>query len=251
VRTLAVLAGAATATVLLAGCAAQADAPGAAAKAASTQALTEKKQVATELASLSATEVAAKAGAALTQAGTVHVRGSFVSAGEAAVLDLKVKGTQGATGTIKVRGATLTLLRNGSSTYLKSDAAGWTQLGAGAGATMLAGKWVKVAGTDPDFTQIADFTRLDKLAALLLDDDMTGVKVARTTYAGKPAVQLSDREGSMLVAASGKPYPLRVTQLVTKAGADAGTITFSDFGKPVNLTEPPADEVLDTTGLGG
>jgi hypothetical protein len=249
VRTLAVLAGAATATVLLAGCAAQTDAPGASAQAVGTQ--TPAKPVTTELTSLSAAQVAAKASAALTRAGTVHVRGNVVSAGERAVLDLRIKGTQGATGTIAVRGATLTMLRNGSNTYFKSNAAGWTKLGAGAGATMLAGKWVKVASTDPDFAEIADFTRLDKLAAAFLDDDMTGVKVTRSTYAGKPAVQLSDSEGSMLVAATGKPFPLRITQLAGKASTDAGTITFSDFGKPVSLTEPPADQVLDTTGLGG
>jgi hypothetical protein len=245
VRTLAVLAGAATATVLLAGCG-QIDSPGAAGPApAATKAATA------ELASMPAKDVVAKTGAALRQAGTVRVTGTFVSAGQPAVLDLKIKGNQGATGTIKVRGATLSMLSNGSNAYLKSSTAGWTALGAGAGAPMLADKWVKVASTDPDFVQLADFTRLDKLAALFLTEDISGVKIARTTYNGRQVVKLSDRAGSLLVAATGTPYPVKVVQLATAAGQDAGSIEFSDFGKPVSLVEPAEDEIIDTTGLTG
>jgi hypothetical protein len=249
VRTLAVLAGAATATVLLAGCG-QVDAPGAAATAATTAPAATTKPAA-ELVSLPAKDVVAKTSAALEAAGTVRVVGSFVSTGEAATLDLKIKGTQGAVGTIKVRGATLTMLRNGSNTYLKSDAAGWTKLGAGAGASLLAGKWVKVASADPNFAQLADFTRLDKLAAMFLADDLSGAKVARATFGGKAVVKLTGTDGTFLIAATGKPYPLKIVQVPTTASADSGSLEFSDFGKPVTLTEPPADQVLDTTGLTG
>jgi hypothetical protein len=248
VRTRAVLAGAATATVLLAGCG-QIDAPGAAARATTAPAATTKPAL--ELVGLPAKQVVARTSAALKGAGTVHVVGNFVSAGESATLDLKIKGTQGAIGTIKVRGATLTMLRNGSNTYLKSDAAGWTKLGAGAGASLLAGKWVKVSSADPNFAEMADFTRLDKLAAMFLEDDFSAAKVAKAMFGGKAVVKVSDVSGTMLIAATGKPYPLKVVQVATSASADAGSLEFSDFGKPVTLTEPPADQVLDTTGLTG
>jgi hypothetical protein len=36
------------------------------------------------------------------------------------------------------------------------------------------------------------------------------------------------------VATSGKPYPLQIA----KGGSESGTITFSDWNKPVTITAP-------------
>jgi hypothetical protein len=72
-----------------------------------------------------------------------------------------------------------------------------------------------------------------------------------TAVEGAPAITLHEKDGkdryTLYVATEGKPYLLRID---STAGADQGSVFFSDFDKPVP-TQKPAGKILDLDALGG
>jgi hypothetical protein len=240
---------AAAATVLLAGCsqgtsghASTSTQPGPGTSAP------KPKPAGNGVAALPAAEIVTKAGQALRQAKTVRVSADLVNGTDKIKVDLRISGVKGATGTVSVGSAPFTILRIGATAYLKGDAATWTKAGAGQAAQMLAGKWIKVPTNDKNFAEFVKFTQVATLADLFVAAGGTADK-ATTTLRGQAAVKLSDPDGSALyVATQGRPYPLRVQQAAT--ASDHGTVDFTDFDRPVTLTPPPADQVIDLSTLG-
>jgi len=55
--------------------------------------------------------------------------------------------------------------------------------------------------------------------------------------------------GTLYIALRGEPYPLQVAPNKGKTD-DVGSLDFLDYGVPVTLTQPPADEVVDVSKLG-
>jgi hypothetical protein len=236
---------AAAATVLLAGCAQGTD-PTATSPRAGTSS-TASKPAGNGVADLPVTEIIHKAGSALRAARTVRVSADLVSGKDKIKLNLRLKGSEGATGTVALATSEFTVLRIGKTAYLKGDRAAWTASGAGQAASMLAGKWIKVPTGDKDFSEFVKFTQVSTLADLFVSNGGTSDKSA-TSLRGQAAVKLTDSDGSALyVATSGKPYPLRLVQ--SAQAADHGTVDFTDFDKPVALTPPPADQVIDLSSL--
>ncbi|MEV4946631.1 hypothetical protein [Streptomyces sp. NPDC053755] len=112
----------------------------------------------------------------------------------------------------------------------------------------LKGRWVKTPVTDPE---AKDSLELCDLKALLADFEQgvdLSVKSGETTVGGRKALMLTqafDKEKTTLyVATEGEPHILKI---VTAGGEEPGTITFTDYGKPVVATPPPAKDVLDDT----
>lgn len=120
---------------------------------------------------------------------------------------------------------------------------------------MLAGKWTKMAATGADAKDIAGFCDLDSVLADFKDTGSgAGAGVTRgttTTLDGVPAVAVTEKDGkdtyTMYVAGEGKPHILR---LDSKSAKDPGTITLSDYDKPV-AARKPTGEILDLDALGG
>jgi hypothetical protein len=76
-------------------------------------------------------------------------------------------------------------------------------------------------------------------------------KGPQKTIRGTQAVALdvSGQDGGRLyVATRGQPYPLQIT---STSASEPGTIDFLDYGAPVTLTPPPAEQVVDTAKLNG
>jgi hypothetical protein len=72
-------------------------------------------------------------------------------------------------------------------------------------------------------------------------------KVTTGIYQGQKVVIVRESDGSQLyVAATGKPYPLRVVSSAKSAGG-AGDAAFSGFGKHVALKAPAG--ALDVTAV--
>jgi hypothetical protein len=241
---------AAAAAVLLAGCSQGTSGTGTSTEPGTgTSAAAPKKPAGNGVADLPAADIVTRAGQALRQADTVRVSADLVSGTDKIKLDLRISGTKGAVGTVSVSAAPFTVLRIGPTAYLKGDAATWTKAGAAEAAQTLAGKWIKVPTNDKDFAEFVKFTQVSTLADLFVTEGGTADKTA-TSLRGQAAVKLSDSDGSALyVATSGKPYPLRVQQAAT--ATDHGTVDFTDFNRPVTLTPPPADQVIDLSTLGG
>jgi len=197
---------------------------------------------------LPAAEILAKAKTAFQNADTVHIKGSVLDAGKHLGLDIRIKGAAGGRGTLTIEGQTLEILRIGQKGYLKGDEAFWRgQTGNAEAGKLLKGKYLAFPTTHPEFKDLASFTDMQAIGGQLAE--ATKVKKgSRKTIRGIQAIGLveSGADGSILyVALQGKPYPLR------SVPNEGGSVDYLDYGKPVTLTTPPAELVIDISKLGG
>ncbi|MGW4564541.1 hypothetical protein ACWEN3_19705 [Streptomyces sp. NPDC004561] len=195
---------------------------------------------------LPAGRIQAASRAAAEAAPTVRLSGTVVTSGRTYTLDMRLK-ADGGTGSVTSRGATFKLLRIGQQLYLKADAGFWNHAdgkdGGEGTAGKLDGKYVKVPQGDPAYRKFSGFTDKDVLLAGLLTlhgklatdghHDQSGTRTIRIT---------GDRGsgGTLDVSLEGTPYPLRLV----RAG-DAGTLSFSDWGKDFAVAQPSKDETVD------
>ncbi|WP_330173725.1 hypothetical protein OG875_09205 [Streptomyces sp. NBC_01498] len=117
---------------------------------------------------------------------------------------------------------------------------------------LLRGKWLKIpAGGSAAAQGLGGACDLDAMLDALETADTTGVTRGDAAEVdGRKAVTLVKRgaEGTRttFVAAEGAPYLLKVSG---EGGRTPGTVLFRDFGVPVQVTAPPADEVVDLADI--
>lgn len=151
------------------------------------------------------------------------------------------------------------IVKRGDAVWVKPDANFWKNQVPGDGsafAAILHGRYMKGSASDPRLLGVTNGCDLDTFQKLVSDnannDRGTLNKGRKTTLDGAPVVPLTRmRDGQTLmtyVAATGKPYPLRLT--ARGGGADA-VVDFSAFDKPVPTTTPPPDQTYDISALLG
>jgi hypothetical protein len=203
------------------------------------------------VAALSAQEILAKAVSALQAAKSVRIKGEGGAGGERFSIDLRYAG-ENSTGTLGSSGQTIELRKLGQTVYLKGSREFWTDNGGEGAAQLLAGKWLKTPVTDPRFGKLSEVTDLRETAESILDPDGTITKGAEKTVNGVPSVGLvsSGKDGGTLwVATTGEPYPVRI-----EPGAQSGqqgALDFTGYGESVTVEAPPADQVVDVSKLPG
>ncbi|GAA1589914.1 hypothetical protein [Streptomyces globosus] len=188
---------------------------------------------------LSAGQIEGKAKAAAGAASSVHLSGTLVSSGKTFTLDMRL-GKDGGSGEVKSKEDTFQLLRVGDQLYLKASAAFW---GTSEAAGKLGDKYVKVPESDPTYKQFRGFTDMHVLLDGLLGLDGKLAKGEYTKVGSTRAVQVTadqGKGGKLAVSLEGTPYPLRME----RAGG-AGTVDLNEWGQPVQLDPPPADQTLD------
>jgi hypothetical protein len=83
--------------------------------------------------------------------------------------------------------------------------------------------------------------------------DGGATKGERRTIAGIDTIGVTFKSGkdkaTLYVATTGKPFPMQLSAASTTA--DAASLDFTDYDKPLELTPPPADLVVDTSKIGG
>ncbi|MET9148945.1 MULTISPECIES: hypothetical protein [unclassified Streptomyces] len=204
---------------------------------------------------LPADQVQARTKAAATSAGAVHLAGDVVSNGRTYRLDMRLK-SDGGTGSVTSQGVTFGLLRVGAQLYLKADAQFWSNAdddgkggkggthGTNGGAAgKLDGKYVKVPQRDPAYKRFSGFTDKGVLLDSLLTLHGTLAADGHHEQSGVRTIRITGGDGSggtLDVSLEGAPYPLRLA----RAG-DAGTLTFTEWGKDFPLAEPDADDTVD------
>lgn len=148
------------------------------------------------------------------------------------------------------------LIKTSSVVYMKGDETFINTLSGGdaEAAKLFRGKWLKTTDTKGadgldnacDLSKmLGDFEGPDS------SDEIT--KGEPTSLDGQQAIPLSgsDKDDggtyTLYVADDAeKPYVLKMEK---KDGDDPGTVTFSDFDKPLNLNPPPADQTVDMDKL--
>jgi hypothetical protein len=203
------------------------------------------------VAALSADEILTKATSALQAAGSVRIKGEGGTGGQRFSIDLRYA-DENSTGTLGMSGQTIELRKLGQTVYLKGSREFWTGNGGEAAAQLLTGKWLKTPLTDKRFSGLSEITDLREAAKGLLDPDGTISKGAEKTVNGVPSIGLlsSGTDGGTLwVATTGEPYPVRV-----EPGAESGqqgALDFTGYGESVTVEAPPADQVVDVSKLPG
>ncbi len=194
----------------------------------------------------SAQQILADARNAADAATSVHVVGSLTVQGQSAPVDVKVS-TAGATGTSTFAGTPVELIRVGSNLYVRGaeDILG-TFLGPKVKAA-IDHKWVQIPTSMPQLAGLATATDVHQLLTQTLTPTGTVSKAGTTTVAGGKAVVLkgfgTDGKGTLLVATTGKPYPLELNDA-------QGKLAFSDWNTPVTA-QAPAGSVSLASLLGG
>ncbi|MFF9123672.1 hypothetical protein ACF09J_10285 [Streptomyces sp. NPDC014889] len=195
---------------------------------------------------LPADKIQTRTRAAASAADTVHLSGNVVSNGRTYRLDMRLK-DEGGTGSVTSQGVTFGLLRVGEQLYLKADAGFWGQVDGDGKATgaadKLDGKYVKVPQGDPAYQRFSGFTDKDVLLDGLLTLHGTVATDGHHEQAGVRTIRITGGKGSggtLDVSLEGTPYPLRLV----RAG-DAGTLSFSDWGKDFALAQPKESETVD------
>jgi hypothetical protein len=159
------------------------------------------------------------------------------------MLDLSLASDKGATGQVSQNGSTFRIIIDAGTAYISGSDAFYRKLGGSAAAQLLAGKWLKVSTSTPEFASFSSLTNMRKLLDTVLVGHgklEKGPTHPTTTIGGRQAVAVKDttRGGTLYVATTGKPYPLQIS----KTGSEAGTIRFDRWDEPVTIT-PPASSV--------
>jgi hypothetical protein len=199
---------------------------------------------------LSAADALKKVQAALKNVQTVHVSGHIDAQGQDITLDLRDKPGAG-TGTIKVGGGEIDVVRSNDTIYVKGDQSALTAFGASSTqASVVAGKWLRQSisaqGAFSSFADLLDSTALFSNVTSPQGEVKSGTT---TTVNGQKVFTLidssSDGNGTLYVAQTGDPLPVRVDQ----PGSSGGSIDF-EYGVTVNV-QPPSGAVDLSQLLGG
>ncbi|WP_435612081.1 hypothetical protein [Streptomyces sp. bgisy159] len=202
-------------------------------------------------AGLSGGEIADRALTATKGTSSLRVKGDIPDdeTGDVITIDMALNKKGECAGTLSMGGGKTDLIRTGDTVYMKYNEAflraqskGESPDEADSIVTMLAGKWTKTTATGEDAMDLSEFCDLNSL----LDDTDEGRPVATrgktTTVDGTPAVTVTEKDGkdvyTVYVATEGKPYVLRID---STSAEDPGTISFSDFDKPVQARKPSGD----------
>ncbi|MFD9422168.1 MULTISPECIES: hypothetical protein [unclassified Streptomyces] len=148
---------------------------------------------------------------------------------------------------------TMEIIKTGDTVYTKFDEAmlreqskGEPEADVDAAVKLLAGRWMESKATDADTKDSIEFCDLDGILKGFEANDTAARKAGGATVAGKPALRLTEKDGketyTVLVAAEGAPYLLRVT---SKGGEEPTTMNLSAFDEPVVAKKPAAKDIVD------
>ena len=192
------------------------------------------------VASKTANQIVARATQAIDRVSSVRVRGTVADSSAHVMLDLNLVNGKGAPGSMSENGLSFSLITVGGRAYIHGSSSFWKQFGGAAAVRQLQGKWLRASSDSGDFASFSSLTNLRKLLSGLLAGHGALTKGAQSTIDGRRAIALHDtsKHGTLYVATTGTPYPLRIVN----GGPDGGELDFSDFDAAVSL-KPPASSI--------
>lgn len=199
------------------------------------------------VAALPADQILAAAKAAADTKNSVHMTGTVATN----TFDLIVTRSAGSSGTLSIGGNDVRIVVSGDSVYLKASADFWTTFGGSKGAAtaaLVGDKWVKATTSTTGFSDFLKFdgflTNIDK--TLVANGSLT--KGDTSNLNGTPVIALVDNSptngGSLLIATTGDPLPLKLVPTTTASSGTDG-VTLSDWGTATPDAAPDAANVID------
>ncbi|MEU2506871.1 hypothetical protein ABZ621_19470 [Streptomyces sp. NPDC007863] len=211
---------------------------------------------------LTPAEIADRAVDATRSAHSLRMTGQVVSEGQDLDVDLSVDDQGSCQGRIGVDEGEAELRRLDGVTYMKGDAAFWRISMTAEGVPenqidpvieLVEGRWLKIGPGEAGSADLAEVCDLDLLLDDLGEDQDGSAGLTRgpdREIDGDPVATLVEKESGETTTASvaqeGKPY---IRQVVSTGGDEPGSMTLSEFDRPVEVTAPPADEIVDLSRL--
>jgi hypothetical protein len=180
---------------------------------------------------------------------SVRVSGTVTDKNSAIKLDLQLVNGTGATGSMSENGLSFKLISVGGSAYINGSPGFWKQFGGSAAVKLLQGRWLRAPANTGQFSSFASLTDVHKLLSGILAGHGALTKGTTSTVDGQSVVALQDKSnpgspGSLYIATTGKPYPIRLTG---SAPGGRAQLDFSQFDQPVTVTAPASS--IDITKL--
>lgn len=204
---------------------------------------------------LTPAQISEKARVAMAKLDSFRVKGAMTTDGKRMTFDFSVARKGDCQGNFTTGGASADVRQVGGVSYMKGDEKFWQQIGGEEGTSseetaafseLLKGRWFKVPVEDAKTEGEFPFCDIGTMFEKDTKDNEKLTRGADTEVNGTPAVTLKGKDGAatqtLLVAAKGEPYALRLTE---EGGKEPGSFDFSAFNEPVNVTPPPPGEVVD------
>jgi hypothetical protein len=200
------------------------------------------------VAALTAEQIRDRAKAALVKAKSFTMKADFTEDGVKITADVKVVGKD-AHGVLSFDQSTVEILDVAGVRYIKPNESFWGLMSGGdakkatAMSALVADRWVKVPAKDADFESFFGAADVDEL----LKPDGAIAKGTAKQVDGFPTIGVVDGGkpgGTLYVATTGEPFPIRLT------GTDGSGTAFSGFGQSFpDVTAPLPNEALDLAAL--
>ncbi|MFD3726313.1 hypothetical protein [Streptomyces sp. NPDC058671] len=221
-------------------------------------------------AELTPDEIAERSVTATRAATSLRMAGRIVTDGQPLDIDFAVNDQDECTGRMTIKGGTAELRKTDRITYMKGDEAFWRASMTSQGMTeaqidttieLLKGRWLKIAPGQPGSSDLGGVCDLDDLLSDLgkdkdkekpsgltrgPDTEVDGTPVATLVKQKDGGEKAGGETATVSVSQQGRPYLLK---MVRTGGDRPGSITLSDYDKPVDVVVPPADETVDLSKL--
>jgi hypothetical protein len=185
---------------------------------------------------------------AFSSATSVHLTGTMVDAGDTITMDLHLGhgvGEGTIRGPIKGKSLPVSIIAAKGRFYMKSRRL-WTAVGGATAGDLIGDRWVLVPKKAmKNFKGFDGMLSSDGFARMLLKPDGPLTKGGTTVVDGTPAIELKSGGGSLYVATTGNPYPLKIVP----SDRAKESLRFLDYDAPLRV-DPPA-RPLDVSKLGG
>ncbi|HEX6468298.1 MAG TPA: hypothetical protein VF069_04325 [Streptosporangiaceae bacterium] len=227
-------------TLLIAGCGTNGTNGSSGTSSSSTPVSSRPATVGNGIAGKSSSEILAAAEQALKNARSVHLKGTLSDKGETIKLNLWMTRTvaKGSiTGPEGGKTFTVEVIKTGGRFYMHAPAM-FRALGGAAAAEVIGNRWVLVPKGDKDFKDFESLVNIRSMAKEMLTPDGQVTKGKQTVIDGKPVIGLEASDGTLYIATTGQPYPVKLVPL--KPESPGEQLAFLDYNAPV-IVHRPAD----------
>jgi hypothetical protein len=183
----------------------------------------------------------------------MHFTGDVTSSGKKIHVDLRTSTAGQCQGSFTIGKGTAQILASGGNAWMKPDHAFWEQQAPAQAAQveqLVGDKWVSI----PLSSGLSEVCDLDNLLTKLTPSSDKGAQdtkvIGTTQVGGTDAVQVqgASEQGDTVSAWVAITDPHYVLELEVVDGSSPGTLTFSEFDTPLDITTPAPGQVADIPG---
>jgi hypothetical protein len=188
------------------------------------------------IATKSAPAIVDAAGAALASAHSFEIQATSGGSGTPASVTFKIEGKNVGEGSFVTSSLSFQAEELHGTDYFRSPTL-WSQVGGPTLQGALGDRWVYISASSSTATELTavfgTLTSPPTVAKQLTKDAQTSVRGKVGSLDGEPVISVTEpKAGTIYVATTGKPYPLRWKQ------GSVGRVVFSNFGAHFNIKAP-------------